>query len=86
MIHVLTEYIAAMGGTYEFAKIASANLREKDDSWNTAIGGFLAGSVMGLKCWSFAGGVMLFRPDSFSPNDPCGTGLWSWTLTIAWCI
>lgn len=41
---------AAMGGTYEFAKIASANLREKNDSWNPAIGGFLAGSIMGLRC------------------------------------
>lgn len=41
---------AAMGGTYEFAKLASANLREKDDSWNTAIGGFLAGSIMGIRC------------------------------------
>ncbi|SLM40180.1 nadh-ubiquinone oxidoreductase 213 kda subunit [Lasallia pustulata] len=40
---------AAMGGTYEFAKLASANLREKDDSWNTAIGGFLAGSIMGIR-------------------------------------
>lgn len=38
-----------MGGTYEFVKTASANLREKDDSWNTALGGFFAGSVMGLK-------------------------------------
>lgn len=41
---------AAMGGTYEFSKLASANLREKDDSWNSAIGGFLAGSIMGIKC------------------------------------
>ncbi|KAI9822562.1 MAG: hypothetical protein M1827_000281 [Pycnora praestabilis] len=40
---------AAMGGTYEFAKTASANLREKDDSWNPTIGGFLAGSVLGLR-------------------------------------
>ncbi|MCJ1378027.1 hypothetical protein MMC17_001123 [Xylographa soralifera] len=40
---------AAMGGTYEFSKLASANLREKDDSWNTAIGGFLAGSVLGMR-------------------------------------
>jgi len=40
---------AAMGGTYEFTRFASANLREKDDSWNTAIGGFLAGSVLGLQ-------------------------------------
>jgi len=40
---------AAMGGSYEFAKIASANLREKDDSWNNAIGGFFAGTMLGLK-------------------------------------
>ncbi|MCJ1246542.1 hypothetical protein MMC30_003750 [Trapelia coarctata] len=40
---------AAMGGAYEFTKLASANLREKDDSWNTAIGGFLAGGVLGLR-------------------------------------
>jgi len=39
-----------MGGTYEFARVASANLREKDDSWNPAIGGFLAGAVLGLRC------------------------------------
>ncbi|KAI9743336.1 MAG: hypothetical protein M1818_003182 [Claussenomyces sp. TS43310] len=39
----------AMGGTYEFARFASANLRERDDSLNTAVGGFLAGSVLGLR-------------------------------------
>jgi hypothetical protein len=38
-----------MGGTYEFTRFASANLREKDDSLNPAIGGFLAGSIMGLR-------------------------------------
>ncbi|KAI9717371.1 MAG: hypothetical protein M1812_004723 [Candelaria pacifica] len=40
---------AAMGGTYEFAKTASANLREKDDSWNPTIGGFLGGAMLGLR-------------------------------------
>jgi len=40
---------AAMGASYSFAKTASANLREKNDSWNPAIGGFFAGSMMGLK-------------------------------------
>lgn len=39
-----------MGGAYEFTRIASANLRQKDDSLNHALGGFLAGSVLGLKC------------------------------------
>lgn len=42
--------LAAMGGTYEFTRLATGNLREKDDAYNTAVGGFLAGSVLGLKC------------------------------------
>lgn len=42
--------LAAVGGTYEFTRFAAANLRERDDSLNTAIGGFLAGSVLGLRC------------------------------------
>lgn len=33
-----------------FAKDASANLREKDDTFNTTIGAFLGGGVLGLKC------------------------------------
>lgn len=40
---------AGMGGTYMFAKSASANLREKDDSYNSVIGGALAGAVMGTR-------------------------------------
>ena len=44
------DFIAAVGGTYEFTRLASANLREKDDSMNTAIGGFLSGSILGLRC------------------------------------
>jgi hypothetical protein len=39
-----------MGGAYAFSKAVSANLREKDDSWNTAIGGFFGGSIIGLRC------------------------------------
>jgi len=39
----------AMGATYEFSRFASANLREKDDSLNTVLGGFLAGGVLGLR-------------------------------------
>lgn len=38
-----------MGGSYEFVKTASANLREKEDSYNTALGGFVAGAMIGLK-------------------------------------
>ncbi|KAM0716091.1 hypothetical protein Q7P37_008605 [Cladosporium fusiforme] len=40
---------AAMGGAYMFSKDAAANLRQKDDSYNSAIGGAFAGSMLGLK-------------------------------------
>lgn len=38
-----------MGGSYEFVKTASANLREKEDHWNVAIGGFFSGAILGLR-------------------------------------
>ena len=50
MFITLTKDKAAMGGTYGFTKAAAANLRERDDSWNPAIGGFLSGGVLGLRC------------------------------------
>jgi len=40
---------AIVGGGYEFARCASANLRQKDDAINTAIGGFVGGAVLGLR-------------------------------------
>ncbi|KAL1875336.1 hypothetical protein VTK73DRAFT_10120 [Phialemonium thermophilum] len=40
---------AAVGGVYDFSRIAAANLREKDDHYNSAIGGFLAGAILGLR-------------------------------------
>ncbi|KAK4032987.1 hypothetical protein C8A01DRAFT_20013 [Parachaetomium inaequale] len=40
---------AAAGGAFEFTRCASANLREKDDYWNHAIGGFVAGATVGLR-------------------------------------
>ena len=49
-VSVPNSCIAAMGGSYEFFRYAAANLRQKDDSYNPAIGGFVAGSVMGLRC------------------------------------
>ncbi|PYH89923.1 NADH-ubiquinone oxidoreductase [Aspergillus ellipticus CBS 707.79] len=44
---------AAMGGTYEFVKTASANLREKDDHYNVALGGFFSGAILGLRARTF---------------------------------
>ncbi|PSR97820.1 hypothetical protein BD289DRAFT_383755 [Coniella lustricola] len=38
----------AMGGAFEFARNASANLRQKHDHYNHAIGGFCAGAILGL--------------------------------------
>ncbi|KAF9873450.1 Tim17/Tim22/Tim23 family protein [Colletotrichum karsti] len=36
------------GGAYGFTQAAMANLREKDDAWNSATAGFMAGSILGL--------------------------------------
>lgn len=44
---------AAIGGTFEFVRIAAANLREKEDAYNAAIGGFFAGGVVGFRVRSF---------------------------------
>ncbi|CCC05375.1 unnamed protein product [Sordaria macrospora k-hell] len=44
---------AFAGGIYKFAQQASANLRQKEDAWNHAIGAFLGGSVMGLRSLRF---------------------------------
>ncbi|KAL1959885.1 hypothetical protein VTO42DRAFT_1030 [Malbranchea cinnamomea] len=44
---------ASMGGAYEFVKTASANLREKEDHWNSVWGGFAAGSMIGLRARTF---------------------------------
>lgn len=37
------------GSSYTFFKLASANLRAKDDVYNTAIGGLVAGSCIGFR-------------------------------------
>ncbi|PTU18187.1 hypothetical protein P175DRAFT_0504092 [Aspergillus ochraceoroseus IBT 24754] len=42
-----------MGGTYEFVKTASANLREKEDHYNVALGGFFSGAILGLRARTF---------------------------------
>jgi hypothetical protein len=49
LTNIANELAAAVGGTYEFTRFASANLRERDDSLNQALGGFLAGSILGLR-------------------------------------
>jgi hypothetical protein len=46
---LITATPGAMGAAYEFTRCASANLRQRDDAWNTAWGGFAAGSMLGLR-------------------------------------
>nr|POF25086.1 nadh-ubiquinone oxidoreductase 21.3 kda subunit [Quercus suber] len=46
---------AAMGGVYQFTKDCSSNLREKDDALNSTLGGFMAGTMMGLRFRSMPG-------------------------------
>jgi len=38
-----------MGGTFSFVKTASANLREREDTFNTSIAGFFSGAILGLR-------------------------------------
>ncbi|KAK1979399.1 Tim17/Tim22/Tim23 family protein [Colletotrichum cereale] len=40
--------MAIGGGAYGFTQSAMANLRQKDDAWNTATAGFVAGSILGM--------------------------------------
>ena len=40
---------ASLGASFEFTRVASANLREKDDTWNGVLGAFTAGAVGGLR-------------------------------------
>ena len=51
---------AAMGGSYEFVKTASANLRQKKDHWNVALGGFVSGSLLGLRGTYFVSCAIFF--------------------------
>ena len=77
---MLNESIAASGGIYGFSKAAAANLREKNDSWNPTIAGFLAGAVLGLRCQVFflrPIGVILTKKQSEH-------FLLSWVLVLAW--
>ncbi|KAI1456308.1 hypothetical protein F4805DRAFT_234575 [Annulohypoxylon moriforme] len=39
----------AMTSVYTFGKDATANLREKDDTWNVTVGSFLSGATIGLR-------------------------------------
>lgn len=41
--------LVAIGATYEFIKTASANLREREDHYNVALGGFFSGAILGLR-------------------------------------
>ncbi len=57
---------AAVGGIYELVKFSSANLREKNDALNTAYGGFLAGTVLGLRRKTFARSIISGRSANLS--------------------
>jgi hypothetical protein len=70
--------VAAVGGIYELVRFSSANLREKDDALNTAYGGFLAGTVLGLrrKVWTgpyLQGDWLIY----FRWNNSRSTWVWS---------
>ncbi|KAI2467356.1 hypothetical protein F4781DRAFT_313771 [Annulohypoxylon bovei var. microspora] len=39
----------AVTSVYTFSKSATANLRERDDTWNTTVASFLSGATIGLR-------------------------------------
>lgn len=49
----LMSYPGAMGAAYEFTRCASANLRQRDDAWNSFWGGLAGGSMLGLRCTNY---------------------------------
>lgn len=66
-------FLGGMGGTYAFVRAASANLREKDDPWNTAVAGFSAGALLGLRGEFY---FMIREIElSFNANDYANFGL-----------
>jgi len=42
-------FFTALGGAFSFAESMSANVRQRNDAWNTAIGGAAAGLVVGAR-------------------------------------
>lgn len=77
---VLTCPAAAMGASYAFASTVSANLRQKNDSWNQAIGGLVGGSMIGLTRMAHAVADMAVLVLTFSRKDYASSAwLWQWT-------
>ena len=80
-----------MGGSYEFVKTASANLREKEDHWNVAMGGLVSGALLGLRGAYLPDGLVynfvslslrtsiLISIRCYSTDIPCPVGLRLWT-------
>ncbi|KAF2707430.1 hypothetical protein K504DRAFT_535929 [Pleomassaria siparia CBS 279.74] len=45
--HLIAIY-ASVGATYQFTRDAACNLRQREDAYNEALGGFAGGAVVGL--------------------------------------
>lgn len=83
-----------MGGSYMFFRNAAANLREKDDSLNTMIGGFIAGGIMGTRCTPplpllpplLPSPLLIWREREGSPHDASGPWIRRWTGRSTRCV
>lgn len=51
--------VGGVGATYQFTRDSAANLRQKNDTYNEAIGGFASGLVLGLASMS----LLVFRTE-----------------------
>ncbi|KAH6847264.1 hypothetical protein B0I37DRAFT_354030 [Chaetomium sp. MPI-CAGE-AT-0009] len=69
----LVATFAVTGTAFEFTRCASANLREKDDHWNHAIGGLVAGAALGLRTGRMP------RIIGFGVMTAVATGAWEYT-------
>ncbi|KAJ1675924.1 hypothetical protein EV182_000311 [Spiromyces aspiralis] len=67
-------YMAAMGGIFAGTEALTADIREKEDYWNTATAGCAAGFIAGIRKRSFplAIGSCLFIGTTMGLYDYCG--------------
>lgn len=58
---IFCQLLAAGPAAYTFFSRTMMNLREKDDAWAAAFGGFMGGGVLGLPCEFFFGSPLFLR-------------------------
>ena len=80
--HIADTRKGLVGGAYTFTTLATSNLRQKNDTWNTAVGGFVGGACLGLR------GTAAFWASKVGANRDSRPWLacspWVWCYTIGY--